>query len=80
MVYEETSFGKKIIVTRPKISGNTLSTRLRSLGCKVYDYPCIEIQEIINNQILKKKLIVYRITVGWYLQVKTVLIYFLIIY
>ena len=49
-------FGKKIIVTRPKISGNTLSTRLRSLGCKVYDYPCIEIQEIINNQILKKEI------------------------
>lgn len=49
-------FGKKIIVTRPKISGNTLSVKLRNLGAKVYDYPCIEIQEIINNETLKSEM------------------------
>ena len=49
-------FGKKITVTRPKISGNTLSVKLRNLGAKVYDYPCIEIQEIINNETLKSEM------------------------
>ncbi len=49
-------FGKKIIVTRPKESGNELSTKLKELGCKVYDYPCIEIQEMTDNQILKNEI------------------------
>ncbi len=49
-------FGKKILVTRPKISGNTLSVKLRNLGAEVYDYPCIEIQEIPNNDNLRNEI------------------------
>lgn len=49
-------FGKKIVVTRPKISGNTLSLKLRKLGAIVYDYPCIEIQEIPDNENLKSEI------------------------
>ena len=49
-------FGKSIVVTRPKISGNTLSTKLRNLGAKVYEYPCIEIEEISDNELLKKEI------------------------
>ncbi|TYQ12742.1 UNVERIFIED_CONTAM: uroporphyrinogen III methyltransferase/synthase [Acetivibrio alkalicellulosi] len=49
-------FGKKIMVTRPKMSGNTLSIKLRNLGAKVYDFPCIEIEEIPNNEMLKNEI------------------------
>jgi len=49
-------FGKKIIVTRPKISGNTLCTKLRNLGAEVYEYPCIEIEEIFDNELLKNEI------------------------
>lgn len=49
-------FGNKIIVTRPRLSGNTLSVRLKNLGADVYDYPCIEIQEILNNETLKSEI------------------------
>ena len=45
-------FGKKIVVTRPRMSGNVLSTKLRNLGAFVYDYPCIDIEEILDNKLL----------------------------
>jgi len=49
-------FGKKIVVTRPIISGDTLSVKLRNLGATVYDFPCIEIQEISDNENLKSEI------------------------
>ncbi len=49
-------FGKKIIVTRPKISGNSLSKKLKEIGAEVYDYPCIEINEIPVNERMEKAL------------------------
>lgn len=42
-------FAKKIIVTRPVVSNNILSDRLKNLGAEVIDYPCIKINEIENN-------------------------------
>lgn len=42
-------FAKKIIVTRPVISNNTLGDKLKSLGAEVIDYPCIKVKEIANN-------------------------------
>lgn len=48
--------GVKIIVTRPKCSGGTLSARLRDLGAEVVEYPCIELHEIEDNQRLEKAL------------------------
>lgn len=47
-------FGKKIIVTRPKASGGTLSIKLRELGAEVIDYPCIEIKKMDENEELEK--------------------------
>ncbi|MEN8904353.1 MAG: uroporphyrinogen-III C-methyltransferase [Clostridiales bacterium] len=46
--------GEKIIVTRPKSSGGTLSSYLKELGADVYDSPCVEIHEILKNEILEK--------------------------
>jgi uroporphyrinogen III methyltransferase/synthase len=46
--------GTKIIVTRPKCSGGTLSDKLRDLGAEVVDYPCIELREIEENPRLEK--------------------------
>jgi len=48
--------GTKIIVTRPKCSGGTLSAKLRDLGADVIDYPCIELYEMEDNQRLEKAL------------------------
>ena len=45
-----TLFGEKIVVTRPKASEGTLSFKLKELGADVFDYPCIEIEEIEQNQ------------------------------
>lgn len=42
-------FAKKIIVTRPVVSNNILSDRLKNLGAEVIDYPCIKINETENN-------------------------------
>lgn len=35
-------FGKTVVVTRPKDRAGTLSSRLRELGARVLEYPCIE--------------------------------------
>lgn len=48
--------GVKIIVTRPKVSGGTLSEKLKEMGACVIDYPCIEIYEICDNKPLEKAL------------------------
>lgn len=45
-------FSKKIIVTRPVVSNNILTDRLKNLGAEVIDYPCIKINEIENNESL----------------------------
>ena len=42
-------FSKQIIVTRPVVSNNILTNRLKNLGAEVIDYPCIKISEIENN-------------------------------
>ncbi len=42
-------FAKKIIITRPVVSNNILSDRLKNLGAEVIDYPCIKINETENN-------------------------------
>ena len=45
-------FSKNIIVTRPVVSNNILTNRLKNLGAEVIDYPCIKINEIENNESL----------------------------
>lgn len=45
-------FSKQIIVTRPIVSNNILTDRLKSAGAEVIDYPCIKINEIENNSSL----------------------------
>jgi len=47
-------FGKKIVVTRPKASEGTLSKQLKELGADVFDYPCIEIKEIMEKDQLNE--------------------------
>ncbi len=42
-------FSKKVIVTRPKMSGGTLSKKLTDLGADVYDCPVTEIIEITDK-------------------------------
>lgn len=42
--------GARVIVTRPAESEGTLSGRLKSLGAGVYDFPCIRIEEIEDNE------------------------------
>lgn len=49
---KSTIFSKKIIVTRPVVSNNILTDRLKNLGAEVIDYPCIKINEIENNESL----------------------------
>ncbi|MCX7615205.1 MAG: uroporphyrinogen-III synthase, partial [Clostridiales bacterium] len=49
-------FHEKIIVTRPKDSGGTLSKKLRELGAEVIDYPCIEIKEMEAREQLNSKI------------------------
>lgn len=49
-------FGRKIIITRPKASKGTLSKKLRELGATVYDYPCIEIKEMLDQSQLRQLL------------------------
>lgn len=46
--------GERIIVTRPQASGGTLSEKLRKLGAKVIDYPCIKIRPLKENTVLAK--------------------------
>lgn len=48
--------GKKVIVTRPKMSGGTLISKLKELGADVIDYPCIEICEIKENSRFERAL------------------------
>lgn len=48
--------GVKVIVTRPKSSGGTLSAKLKELGAEVLEYPCIEVHEIENNDHLERAL------------------------
>ncbi len=48
--------GTNIIVTRPKASGGTLSLKLKELGANVIDYPCVEINQISPNSLLKSVL------------------------
>lgn len=45
-------FSKQIIVTRPVVSNNILTDRLKNAGAEVIDYPCIKINEIENNKSL----------------------------
>ncbi len=45
--YEKTKlFGKKVIVTRPFLSNNVLTSKLKSQGVDVVDYPCVKIDEL----------------------------------
>lgn len=46
--------GVKIIVTRPKSSAGTLTTKLKELGAEVIEYPCIEVKEIESNSQLER--------------------------
>ena len=53
--YEKTKlFGKKVIVTRPYVSNNVLTSKLKSQGVDVVDYPCVKIGELDNKTELHK--------------------------
>ncbi len=47
-------FGKEVIVTRPQDSVGTLSQKLKRLGATVYDFPCIKIKKIEDNERLQE--------------------------
>ncbi len=46
-------FGRQIVVTRPRNSEGTLSSRLSRLGAEVLEYPCIEIHPVSDRTPLK---------------------------
>lgn len=43
-------FGKKVIVTRAKVSNNKLTDKLKSFGADVLDYVCMEIKPVQNKE------------------------------
>ncbi len=47
-------FGKKVLVTRPKISAGTLVQKLSQLGAQPIEHPCIEIIPIRENGELRR--------------------------
>ena len=51
-------FGKKILITRPRILSREFSVKLRQLGSQTYSYPLIEVVRInkLNKQDLINKI------------------------
>ncbi len=53
--YEKTNFfGKQVIVTRPYLSNNVLSSKLKAQGVDVIDYPCVKIDDLKDKSYLHK--------------------------